>query len=242
MRQAVNESPALLLHSGRHGYALIVVLAALMILTFLASLSSKTLLVEYQSNRATLEFQNRQALSTDAVTYVMDLALGVRTPMRLQLPGHDDVWVELVDIGGLIDLKTARSALSAKVMTYLELTADQERRFRNWQRDPGPEADVSAFLRAIGGAPDQLLRLSSVATLRSGRPGISPQHAPREVLELITDGKGSREALIGRVPVALISQPRPTLTQVWVNRDGARWLAGEVRIADDHSAAWLWAP
>lgn len=178
----------------------------------------------------------RQALSIDAVDHVLDLALGAQTPARIPLPEQEGVWVELVDLGGLIDLKTARSALSAQVIQHFDLTADQERRFRNWQRDPGGEEDLPAVLRAIGGTPDQLVALSRVATLRSGRPGISPQHAPRAVLDLVTDTAD------GRVPPAFVSQPRRTLRQVWVSRDGARWLAGEVRLADDQSGAWLWAP
>ncbi|GGX44470.1 hypothetical protein GCM10007385_10520 [Tateyamaria omphalii] len=226
----------------RHGYALIVVLGALVILTFLASLSSKTLLSEHHSSVATREFQDRQALSADGVSYVMDLARGARTPARLALPGHDDVWVDLVDVGGLIDLKTARSALSAKVMAHLDLTQDQTRRYRNWQRNPGQEADLSAFLRAIGGTPDQLVPLSRVATLRSGRPGISPMHAPRAVLELVTEADGSREVLMSRVPPAFVSQPRRTLRQVWITRGDVQWLAGEVRVSDGSGAAWLWAP
>ncbi|WP_299862698.1 hypothetical protein [uncultured Roseobacter sp.] len=236
MQQAARGSPVRAPHARRHGYALIVVLGALMILAFLASLSSKTLLAEHQNSRATLELQARQALSIDAVDHVLDLALGAQTPARIPLPGQEGVWVELVDLGGLIDLKTARSALSAKVMERLDLTADQERRFRNWQRDPGREGDLSAVLRAIGGTPDQLALLSHVATLRSGRPGVSPQHAPRAVLDLIAKGAD------GHVPAGFVSQPRRTLRQVWVTRDGVRWLAGEVRLADDRSGAWLWAP
>ncbi|GFE51967.1 hypothetical protein So717_37200 [Roseobacter cerasinus] len=236
MQEAARGSPVHAPHARRHGYALIVVLGALVILAFLASHSSKTLLAEHQSGRATQELQQRQALSMDAVTYVFDLALGAQTPARLPLPGHDDVWVELVDLGGLVDLRTARSGLAAQVIDALDLTADQERRFRNWQRASRDEADLSAFLRAIGGTPDQLVALSRVATLRSGRPGVAPQQAPQAVLDLFSEADGAG------VPAAFTSQPLRTLRQVWVNRGGARWLAGEVRLADDSSGAWLWAP
>ncbi|MBY5934923.1 hypothetical protein KUV51_18110 [Tateyamaria omphalii] len=214
-----------------------------MVLTFLASLSSKTLLAEYQSSRATFELQERQAVSRDAVAFVMDLALGAQTPAHLELPGSPNVRIDLVDVGGLIDLKTAHSALSAKVMEHLDLSPDQQRKFRNWRRNPGTEEDLSAFLRVIDGTPDQLEPLSQLATLRSGRPGISPLHAPREVLEMITGTGEEHDKLTKPVPDAFTSQPRRTLVQVWVNRDDARWLAGEVRLARNHSsAAWLWAP
>lgn len=223
-------------HARRRGYALIVVLGALVILAFLASLSSKTLLAEHQSSRATRALLERQALSVDAVGHVLDLALGAQTPARLQLPGHEDVWVELVDLGGLVDLRAARSGLSAKVIEQLDLTVDQQRRFRNWQRASRDDADLSAFLRAIGGTPDQLAALSRVATLRSGRPGVAPQHAPRAVLDLFS------ETETADVPAAFTSQPLRTLRQLWVIRDDTRWLAGEVRLADDRQGAWLWAP
>lgn len=242
MQQAETGSTVLSPDARRRGYALIVVLGALVILTFLASLTSKTLLAEHHSSIATREFQDRQALSADGVNYLMDLALGARTPARLALPGHDDVWIDLVDVGGLIDLKTARSALSSKVMTYLDLSEDQKRRYRNWQRNPGEEKDLSAFLRAIGGTPDQLDPLSRLATLRSGRPGISPIHAPRAVLELVTEADGSRDVLMSRVPPAFVSQPRRTLRQVWITQGDMRWLAGEVRVGDGVGSAWLWAP
>lgn len=87
MQQAETGSTVLSPDARRRGYALIVVLGALVILTFLASLTSKTLLAEHHSSIATREFQDRQALSADGVNYLMDLALGARTPARLALPG-----------------------------------------------------------------------------------------------------------------------------------------------------------
>lgn len=229
--------------TARRGFALVVVLASLVILTLLLSLSSKTLLTEHQVARTTLDLQTREALTVEAVHYVMSLSLGGATPLDMTLPGAEDVWLDLVDVGGLIDLQTADSRLSSKVIEALALGPDASRLFRNWLRQSASAHTLSDVLRELQAGPDKSAQLAAVATLRSGRPGIHPQAAPLPVLELATDEVGARGRLEAAVPPGFTSQPTGRFFQLWIKRGENRWLAGVVELsANRQKAAWVWAP
>ncbi|MCW3784331.1 hypothetical protein [Defluviimonas salinarum] len=81
--------------------------------------------------------------------------------------------------------------------------------------------------------------LSTVATVHSGRPGISAEHAPVDLLRIVTGQEAQgRDTMVPRVPKALASAPSGVNYLVTaIAADGAPVLSGTIHVPGSERGA-----
>ncbi len=136
-------------------------------------------------------------------------------PLSLPAP-FDDMIIRVQDVGGLIDLNTASPELLAKLFETLEFPADAAARYRQWRREGQRLTRVDDLIRITGTDPAIGPDLLHVATVFSGRRGVSPDHTPSNVVSIITGSSGT-------IPDAFISPPSNSNFAVYeISSDGER--------------------
>jgi len=174
------------------GFALIVVLAALLVLAALFAASAARV--------------QRHLAATAGEAALLDRLSTARTALELamswkaQQPDIDArrfdwatpsgaMTVELQDVGGLIDLNTASPELIELLFKHLDLGPDNLARYRAFRRGAKRFVRIEDFIRIVGADPDIFTTLQSLTTIFSGRTGIAPEVAPPQVLALFDDGQ-----------------------------------------------------
>lgn len=177
-------------HHRRHsrGFALIVVLSSLAILTIIFSVaSSRTMsrLLDGASERMLAQrgFTNRELL-TLALQLKTSVAGREQTEFNAEINGVTHT-LFLQDVGGLIDLNTAAPELLERVVEAFELGPEAMTDYIAWRRTGRRLLRVSDFLRVTGAGQERLTELLAVATVHSGRRGIAPDVAPQGVLAVL---------------------------------------------------------
>lgn len=230
----------------KHGFALIVVLAGLAILTSLFAITTNVTMAHLQSNRSNSVLAENMHLNGDILQWVLSAAPPVAdktAPLWREMNGTN-VTVHLQDAGGLIDLNTATPDLLDLLVTQMDLPAEALTDYRAWRRTPYRLLRVTDFLRVTGAGPEHRDWLLQVATVYSGRPGVAPDHAPLPVLELITERTGARDTLAKSLPDHLISPASGTNFNVMaeMNSVGGHVLIGTVHITSaSKKSRVLWA-
>lgn len=200
------------------GFALIVVLFSLLILTALFAIAQNRSLSHLHDAASEERLIRNGQLARD----LLDLAIALRhasgdervTAFPVEVDGEPAV-MRLQDVGGLVDLNTASPALLALLADRLVLPSDALARFRAWRRTPRRALRVSDFARVTGLDDENLPALLQIATVYSGRAGIAPEVAPQAVLDML--GASRPED----VPDTLRSPPSGANFVVTVLRDRA---------------------
>ena len=170
------------------GFALIVVLSSLAILTIIFSVaSSRTMsrLLDGATER-TLAQRNFNAHEMLKLAIQLKSSAAGRdlTEFELQI-GSEKQTLFLQDVGGLIDLNTAAPEILEKIIEAFDLGPDAMTNYIAWRRSGRRLQRVGDFLRITGSEQARLTELTALTTVKSGRRGIAPDQAPTEVLALL---------------------------------------------------------
>jgi hypothetical protein len=170
------------------GFALIVVLFSLLVITALfATVQKRALGQLYDVAAEELLIVNGQT-GRD----LLELAITVRAKARslsatnftASLNGR--VYeVKLQDVSGLIDLNAASPDLLQRLANRLRLVPGAITTYLQWRRTPRRLLRVEDFARITGAGPAAFDELRSVATVHSGSQGLAPGATPTEVLNLV---------------------------------------------------------
>lgn len=221
----------------RAGFALIVVLGGLAVLTSLFTLSSQALITQGLNDRATRILAQRPYETAERMDLV--LALGPDKAVKT-------AQFRLVDVGGLIDLNTADPRLIARLIQDLGLPPTAMEHYRNWRRQALRFQRLEDFLRVVGAPATDLPKLYSRATVHSFRRGIAPDIAPDPVLKLVTGLGGDQPGLMrgplrNHVPDFYVSDPTNSTYRVWLRGpEGERVLGGVQLTQDPNHRRILW--
>lgn len=184
-----------LIRTSRNGFALIVVLSTLSIIALLFAIASSrainrlgevrtdVLIADHAHEVASLLELAAQVFGSQEGRLNRDQALAVRwqgQPAELRLQ----------DVGGLIDLNTANPALLEQFAQALDVSSAQIAQYREWRRRSLRLLRTEDFLRVIAYDEVPPVWFRQVTTVYSGRPGISEDHAPPKLLEILTEGRG----------------------------------------------------
>lgn len=177
-------------HSSR-GFALIVVLSALAILTLLFAISTRLSIAHIQRQNTELliaerSFQNGEIVNAALVALASaDRAHGLPDKVEVQVNG-ESVTVEVIDVGGLVDLNTADPRLLQATFEALGLGPDELARYRDWRRYGRRLLQVDDLIRITGSQGIDRRLLRRITTVHSGRRGVSEQDAPARLLEALS--------------------------------------------------------
>jgi type II secretory pathway component PulK len=196
--------------NARSGYALIVVLFSLTVLTLIFGTASTRTLTHVQRNHSNLVLAKQ--FETRAATAELLLDLGSQT----LFDPESQVWqlqqlqgITLQPATGLVDLNTASPALLRLLLEGYELPDVQIREaleaYRTWRRQGRKLLRVSDFYRAAGLTADVLPKLASFATVYSGRTGITLEQAPTDLLQRLLGSDEPQEVLVERFDQALVT-------------------------------------
>ena len=199
-------------YNKRRGFALIVVLSTLSIITLLFAIASSRVVSRLSDTRTD------SLVAHDALVKASLLALAARVYGDAQTPLTTDVilpvqWrgedasLVLQDAGGLVDLNTANPVMLEQLADALGVTSAQLEGYRLWRRTPLRLQRTSDFVRVIGGDTELRESLFPIATVFSGRPGIAAHLAPIKLLEILTGSTGSRAVLIQDLSINWVSAP-----------------------------------
>ncbi len=164
------------------GFALVVVLFSLIVLTTLFAVSQQRVLAHNQSAMAERDLlvreQHRRSIL--AVALAMKTADPSLTGFEITI-GADPVSARFVDVAGLIDINTASPVLIELLVSELDLAPETLENYRRWRRDGQRFSATPDFLRVLGADPARRAELSRLATAFSGRPGVALAHAPERL-------------------------------------------------------------
>ncbi len=171
------------------GFAIIVVLAALLILTALFAISSARSMAHIQTQNAEqyLAANNSQRVTLLRLATTIVPSDAVTGAISLPPPFHTQT-LRLQDVGGFIDLNTASPEILEKLFRHLRFPNDAQSKFRSWRREGQRLMRVDDLIRITSADPALRVELAQVATVFSGRRGIAIEHAPAKVLEIVRDG------------------------------------------------------
>ncbi|SFI65104.1 hypothetical protein [Jannaschia pohangensis] len=165
----------------RSGFALIVVLMGLLMIAAVTTIAMQT-------RQATIF---RSAVEGDLIVANASGADIVRLALSMKMEDADirvvelgNRQVELLDVGGLIDLNSAAPGLIDRLIERLGGGTAELAAYRTWRREGRRLVRVDDFIR-VTGLVGVDIDLRKVATVHSGRTGISPEVAPSDVLDLI---------------------------------------------------------
>lgn len=223
----------------RQGFALVVVLSVLSIITLLFAIASNrsvTRALESKTDLLVIEqaFAAAELLDAAAQYYSENLDVSdTSQPFNFMWQG-DMATLHLRDVGGLIDLNTADPAMVRHLANALDISSDQFEFYLDWRREGKRLLRTEDFFRIV--KHDNVLPkfVRGITTVHSGRRGISPDHAPLELLELLSDVEGDRETLLNHLPDAWITKETGVNFQVVLRPVfGEEFVIGVISIGRD---------
>lgn len=195
--------------SGKQGFALIVVLFSLAILTLLFSAASTRTLVSLQFSGAEVLASTREGERVE----ILDALIARGAPEGNLFEWHGRT-VRLQSTGGLVDLNTAAPELIERLLVGYDLSVTERDdalfAYRAWRRTGFRLQRVSDFVRVSGLDAKDLTGLQEFATVHSGRSTLSAEQAPLRLLQHLTGAKGDPSFLIGRLPPAVLGPATAT--------------------------------
>ena len=174
--------------SRRRGFALIVVLSSLAILTIIFAVASSRTMSRLLDGATERMLAQRGATNRELLQLALQLKSTTqgrdKTEFTVSLNGQDYT-LFLQDVGGLIDLNTAAPDMLERVVEAFDLGPDAMADYIAWRRSGRRLLRAGDFLRVTGAGQDRLAELQAIATVHSGRRGIAPDVAAAGVLALL---------------------------------------------------------
>ena len=198
------------MHKARNGFALIVVLAGLIVLAALFSvvqLRNLSVVTRLSTDRTLLarEAEGVALLRLASATLVRDPAV-----TQVDLPAPWTGRLVLQNTAGLVDLNTALPDLLDAFARGLALPPDAVMRLRDWRRGGLRLQSTTDFVRLTGLSAQRADDLPALATVFSGRPDLDTGHAPAALL-----------ALLGPLSDAQDATASATSFTVWLHSPGS---------------------
>lgn len=213
-------SPHKLKNTGRQGFALIVVLSALLVLTTLFAITQTRSMTTLQASALERLLLSQSQRDEDLLRLAIAYRLASPDDTQFEVPEGQLI---LQDVGGLIDLNTAAPELLDRLASGLGISNERMTAFRDWRRVPHRTLSTNDFARLTGIAPVDRARLMQLTTVFSGRSGIAPDFAPDSVWSVIGSSADS-------LPPELKSEPAYTVFAVWHKNHEASAHIGTISI------------
>lgn len=209
----------------RKGFALIAVLLGLATITTLFAVTSARV-VAMRSEMATDRILLTRPGQAGDILRLAAAWLGTSDPDLAQgfavtLNG-EEMRITVVDVGGQIDLNTARPELLARAAAYFGIDEVGLAKFRAWRHSPNRVQRVDDLLRVSGVGGEVTPEMREALTVYSGRSGVAKDYATPEVLEIV-----------GEMAEAWDTPRSSTNFMIVVERDGQRRVVGVVHRAVD---------
>ncbi|WP_159086864.1 hypothetical protein [Loktanella sp. Alg231-35] len=171
--------------SGQSGFAIIVVLSSLLILTILFAIASQRSMAHVQTQSAERYLAKQRHENAAILTILRDMGDEAASFDTLTLPvPFEGATVRLQDVGGLIDLNTASPELLERMFDVVGFPEDAARSVRDWKQDGQRFIRIDDVIRVTNADAILLDDMQFVATVHSGRRGIAPSVALDAVLEI----------------------------------------------------------
>ncbi|WP_214569024.1 hypothetical protein [Aliiroseovarius lamellibrachiae] len=211
------------------GFALIVVLSMLSVITFLVA-GTTTRVVSRATDIDTEKRIMRTAHETAALLSFAIAAFGsspkqIPPSQKVTVPWQDDyAELRLQDVAGLIDLNTADTALVETFVSAMGLPSSvidtlQVRRSNSQRLE-----SVGELPRVVGMPIEDMNAIAMFATVHSGRRGLALDVTPEDLIEAL----GGRDHLQSRFQQ---SKPSGAVYLAIVNGDGKDKLLGVVLLS-----------
>ena len=203
------------------GFALIVVLFALAILALLFATAQRNTMAALgfaEAERAVITRLHNRAVALDAL---ITSGRPEGDVLRWEI-GSEQSLFRLQSTGGLVDLNAASPVLMELFLRGFDLSdlavSDALSAYRSWRREGRRLNRVADFERIV---ELELPGLKALATVHSGRTGISEDQAPLPLLEHLAGRVGDRAGLIEGLPPAIFG-PATTVSFAVLDEDGTR--------------------
>lgn len=169
----------------RRGFALLIVLTTLTILTLLYGVSTRLGVAHLQIRSAEAELASRAA---EGPMFLRAAALQVATnPItRTVATSEGSGQIQIVDAGGMIDLNTAAPPLLDRYLDALGFRPDEIQRFRTWRQEGRRLLRRQDLIRVSGAEAADIATLALTATVVSGRTGVAADAAPDALTALLS--------------------------------------------------------
>lgn len=174
-------------HRERHsGFALLVVLSTLAILTLLFAVSTRLSLAHIQGQGTERHLAEKSALRNELLTRMTHQfgALAEAGQFTISM-SDEDYLIQVVNAGGLIDLNTANPRLLDAYLEGIGLKNENIKKFRDWRQSSKRLLRITDLQRVSGATDIDFATLRQTATVVSGRSGISPSDAPEMLTDLL---------------------------------------------------------
>jgi type II secretory pathway component PulK len=184
----------------KNGFALIVVLGTLTVLTVLFAMSSSRIMNTERIAAAEARVAMANQRDRDLLLLAADARRNSPDMDQITLSrGDEEITLRFQDVGGLIDLNGARPELVEHLVArfvpetgdVVEATAAVHR----FRAEGGRFLRIEQLFTVMNAPTGDTRALARVATVYSGSAGISVEMAPVDVLEIVTNQQGARELL-----------------------------------------------
>lgn len=214
----------------KSGFALIVVLSSLVIISILYTIVATSNISRVISHKTTEQAASNQHQKRALLLLCAEIVgrsgerIDPRQPFGLSI-GHRAYTISLRDVGGLVDLNTANPELLEHFLKTFGLSEPEVRDYRKWRRAPNRAQRIRDLTHIAKMDPQRLQQLRSLSTVNSGRAGISIDDAP-DALKTILGSQLQRWS----------SPPSGEIFQVWATEDAnAPELLGVVSISSQQN-------
>lgn len=175
---------------GRKGFALIAVLLALATITTLYAVTSARV-VSMRSEMAADRILLMQPGQAGDILWLAGEWLGTSDPnlsegFIITLNGKE-LRITAVDVGGQIDLNTARPELLERAAEYFGIDEVGLAKFRDWRRAPNRVQRLGDFLRVSGVGGEVTPEMREALTVYSGRSGVAKEYATPAAQDVLGD-------------------------------------------------------
>lgn len=175
---------------GRKGFALIAVLLALAAITTLYAVTSARV-VSMRSEMAADRILLMQPGQAGDILWLAGEWLGTSDPnlsegFIITLNGKE-LRITAVDVGGQIDLNTARPELLERAAEYFGIDEAGLAEFREWRRAPNRVQRLRDFLRVSGVGGEVTPEMREALTVYSGRSGVAKEYATPAAQDIVGD-------------------------------------------------------
>ena len=170
-------------HEGKAGFALIVVLVTLGILTLLFAISSDRTISNFQTQSSELTILKTHQELKDLLVLASQWKSQPenKDDMAFTIPNvESETEVSFIDVGGLVDLNTAHIPLANAFIQFIGGGRDEQERYLQWRR-------IGIRMKRVSELPHILdynlpvgFSIEKYATVFSGRSGINLKNAPNE--------------------------------------------------------------
>lgn len=166
----------------RAGFAIVVVLASLMVLTAIFAIASQRSMAHVLVQNAEQHLAKRQADNAAILTLLLHIEPDALAAGPITLPPpFEATLIDAQDVGGLIDLNTASPELLGLLFNALDFPPDATTVFSRWRQDGQRLLRVDDLIRITQADLTLLDQLLQIATVHSGRRGVNTEVAPESV-------------------------------------------------------------